>query len=86
MDNLSMDHSGPPLRWMSYEATSAGLRLKPFRGRWKLEKLIEVNESLTGLWHTFEWLPFKRLSYKGAADVTWRYVSLYFDRLLLLTA
>lgn len=71
-----MDHSGPPLRWMAYEAISQGIRLNPFRGEWSLEKLIDVNESLRGPWHIFEWLPIKRLSYKDSSSITWRYVFL----------
>ncbi|EPQ55050.1 hypothetical protein GLOTRDRAFT_27349, partial [Gloeophyllum trabeum ATCC 11539] len=30
INNIKLNHSGPPFRWMSYEATQAGVRLKPF--------------------------------------------------------
>lgn len=69
-DNLSMDHSGSPLRWMAYEGVMQGLRMRPFNGQWSLEKLIDVNESLTGLWHILEYLPIMRLSYTDSNSLT----------------
>lgn len=69
-----MDHSGPPLRWMAYEAVSARLIMWRFRGKWNGNKPINVNESLKGFWRVFETLPIKRLTYEDADGVTWRYV------------
>lgn len=74
-ENLSMDKNGPPLRWMSYEAISAGLIMHPFRGTWNLGQVNAVHESLTWVWRPFEYLPIKKLSYKCADAVNWWYAS-----------
>ena len=60
--------------WMSYEAISAGLLMEPSNVEWKWEQLGEVNESLTGVWKLFEYLPFKRLTYKDSDSMTVWYV------------
>ena len=59
---------------MSFEAVSCGLRLRPTKVEWNLEHLQDVKESLTGVWHLFEWMPFKRLSYQDELSTTYRYV------------
>lgn len=70
-ENLQMNHSGPPLRWMAYEATSAGLALKKFKGEWNLRKAIDVHESLDGwFWRLLEHLPIPRLSYTNTDGIT----------------
>lgn len=58
-----MNRSDPPLRWMSYEAAAAGLRLLPFEREWKIKPEISIHESLTGPWKVLEWLPVNHLTY-----------------------
>jgi hypothetical protein len=70
--NPDLDRSGAPLLWMSYEAISAGLLMKPSNVEWKWEQFGDVNESLTGVWKLFEYLPFKRLSYRDPDSMTSR--------------
>ncbi|TFY54789.1 hypothetical protein EVG20_g9565 [Dentipellis fragilis] len=70
VNNLYLDHSGPPLRWMSYEATKVGLHMLPFRGEWSLDNMVDVHESLTWVWRPLELLPFTRLSYKRETSLT----------------
>ena len=72
--NPYLDRSGAPLLWMSYEAISAGLLTKPSNVEWKWKDLGVVNESLTGVWKLFEYLPFNRLTYKDKDpdSMTWR--------------
>ena len=70
--NPDLNRSGAPLLWMSYEATSAGLLMNPSEIKWKWEQFGDVNESLTGVWKLFEYLPFKRLSYRDPKSMTWR--------------
>jgi hypothetical protein len=59
---------------MSFEAVSCGLRLRPTKVEWNLDHLQDVKESLTGVWHIFEWMPFKRLSYQDESSTIYRYV------------
>ncbi|KAI0044175.1 WD40 repeat-like protein [Auriscalpium vulgare] len=60
--NLELRHFGAPLRWMSYEGITHGLRLLPWQGiQWKSFK---PNPSLTGFWKVLEYYPFRQLSYK----------------------
>jgi hypothetical protein len=59
---------------MSFEAVSCGLRLHPTKVEWNLEHLQDVKESLTGVWHIFEWMPFKRLSYDDESSTVYGYV------------
>ena len=72
--SLSADNNGPPLRWMSYEATSAGLLMNPFQDTWNLTKFAAVKQSLKGFWRVFEFLPVRRLSYQDADSLTRRFV------------
>ncbi|KAF9543677.1 WD40 repeat-like protein [Agrocybe pediades] len=65
VQNMGMDKSRPPLRWMVHEAGSLGLRMKPFTRELSSEEHIEVKESLTGLWTVLEWLPFRRWTFNG---------------------
>ncbi|KIM36837.1 hypothetical protein M413DRAFT_285325 [Hebeloma cylindrosporum] len=70
--NLDLDLGGTPFLWMSFEAVSCGLRLRPTKVEWNLEHLHDVKESLTGVWKIFEWMPFKRLSYKDESSTNYR--------------
>jgi hypothetical protein len=57
---------------MSYEAISSGLQMQTTKVDWDWNNLGEVKESLTWVWHIFEWLPIPRLSYEDALSTTWR--------------
>jgi len=59
---------------MSFEAVSCGLRLRPTKVEWNLDDLQVVEESLTGVWHIFEWMPFKWLSYQDESSTVYGYV------------
>jgi len=59
---------------MSFEAVSCGLRLRPTKVEWNLDHLQDVKESLTGVWHMFEWMPFKRLSYQDESSTIYWYI------------
>lgn len=59
---------------MSFEAVSCGLRLRPTKVEWNLDRLQDVKESLTGIWHIFEWMPFKWLSYQDESSTVYGYV------------
>jgi len=72
--NLDLDLGGTPFLWMSFEAVSCGLRLRPTKVEWNLDHLQDVKESLTGVWRIFEWMPFKRLSYQDESSTIYRYV------------
>ncbi|TFK27916.1 WD40 repeat-like protein, partial [Coprinopsis marcescibilis] len=61
--NEGMDRSRPPLRWMVSEAKAAGLRTREFDRELLPKEHIEIKESLNGVWHLFELLPFVRLTY-----------------------
>lgn len=56
---------------MSYEAMSAGLAMNVPK-EWKWQEWDTVNESLTGVWKAFEYLPFTRLTYKDESSMTSR--------------
>ncbi|TDL30078.1 hypothetical protein BD410DRAFT_850420 [Rickenella mellea] len=61
-----------PFLWMTYEAASIGLRLEATQVGWKWDDIGEVRESLTSVWRIFEWIPFKRLTYKDETSTTYR--------------
>lgn len=67
----------PSLRWMSYQATAAGLRVQPVTGNFDFNAAITVHESLAWYWWPFEVIPWKRLTYHDAKDWTIRYVIIY---------
>lgn len=69
-----MNRSDPPLRWMSYEAAAAGLRLLPFEREWEIRPGISIHQSLTGPWYILEWLPVKHLTYGDKNTVKCRCV------------
>ena len=71
--NLELDHFGPSLRWMLYEAIEHGLRVDPYQGGWSEPNPID---SMTWFWWILEVLPLKRLSYDAVErDATvWWYV------------
>ena len=66
--NRDLDQGSTPFLWMSFEAVSFGLRLRPTRVDWPWGHLQDVKESLTGPWHAFERIPFKRLSYQDESS------------------
>ncbi|KAJ2925578.1 hypothetical protein H1R20_g11517, partial [Candolleomyces eurysporus] len=68
VQNIGMDRSRPPLRWMASEAEALGLRLEPFERELSSSEQIEFQESLTGIWHLFEILPFRRLTFSRSSD------------------
>ncbi|KAF4618199.1 hypothetical protein D9613_011530 [Agrocybe pediades] len=61
--NPSLDRTRPPLRWMVYEAGPLGLRTSSFERELDDEEMVDVKESLTGVWWPFEYLPLRRLTY-----------------------
>lgn len=72
--NITLDHFGPSLRWMLYEAMDHGVRTIPLYKAWGEPK---PTSSMKWYWWTLEVLPLKRLSYNGdpdksAADATVR--------------
>lgn len=75
--NVDMDLSAPSLRWMSYQATAAGLHVKPVQGKWKFEAPITIHESLAWYWWPFEMIPWVRLTYQDAQSWTMRSVPLF---------
>jgi hypothetical protein len=72
-DNVQLDLSRPPFRWMCFEAAQCGLRMEPILDLKRDEKII-VTQSLTWAWWCLEAWPFKRLDYKGCTSTTWQYV------------
>jgi hypothetical protein len=63
--NLDLNRFGPSLRWMSYEAIRAGLRMKPFQGSWQT---FQPSSSMNGYWRLLEHFPLpiiRRLSYQA---------------------
>ena len=63
VENIGMDRSRPPLRWMVLEAGALGLRTAPFEYELSRAEQIEIKESLTPVWWPLEILPLKRLTY-----------------------
>ncbi|EIN03656.1 hypothetical protein PUNSTDRAFT_139370 [Punctularia strigosozonata HHB-11173 SS5] len=63
--NLDLDQFGPALRWMSYEASRAGLRTENFQGNWKQ---VKPTDSMNWFWRMLEWFPLKHLSYDPNRD------------------
>ncbi|KAK7051225.1 hypothetical protein VNI00_004725 [Paramarasmius palmivorus] len=68
IENKDMNKNGPALRWMSIEATEAGLLLSSVP--WNQDKSNVINESLTGLWRLLEILPVRRSTYHGKGQIT----------------
>jgi hypothetical protein len=48
---------------MASQAAELGLRVDAFKRSPEESEEIDVQESLTGLWKLFEWLPFERPTY-----------------------
>ncbi len=63
VENIGMDRSRPPLRWMVLEASALGLCTAPFERELTQTEQIEIKESLTVVWWPLEILPLKRLTY-----------------------
>jgi hypothetical protein len=71
-NNAELNNATVPVLWMGNEALFAGLKLERSEVVWNWDELKKTrpHESLTNLWHFFELLPFKRLSY-GQPSTTW---------------
>ncbi|CAG8703027.1 2076_t:CDS:2, partial [Acaulospora colombiana] len=69
--NLNLDLGRTPGIWMMSEAIGSGALLKPKKVEWDWQNLDVVQESLTGIWSLFEWIPFKRLSYQDSSSTTY---------------
>lgn len=63
VQNVGMDRSRPPLRWMVSEAVALGLRTAEFERELTPDQQIEFQESLTGIWHLLEYWPIPRLTF-----------------------
>ncbi|KAF8507499.1 hypothetical protein JB92DRAFT_3084052 [Gautieria morchelliformis] len=70
--NLTLELGRTSGLWMSSEAISSGLQMRPTKVDWDWKNLGEVKESLTPVWRIFEWFPIKRLSYKDSSSTTYR--------------
>ena len=73
--NPKLNQTRPPLRWMVFEAAPLGLRTSQFNRDLLDEELVNIQESLTGLWWFLEYIPIRRLTYsrpKDAQETTWR--------------
>jgi hypothetical protein len=70
--NINMDRSRPPLRWMALEAAAAGLKIQEFESELPSNQMIHFQESLHGFWRPFEWIPFPRLTFEGSTTQTWK--------------
>ena len=62
-DNIKLDHYGPALRWMLYEALQYGVRINLSPKGWSPP---EHKPSMTRFWRILEVYPFRRLTYKDA--------------------
>ena len=81
VENVEMDRSRPPLRWMVFEAGAVGLRTAPFERELSAGEQFDIKESLRGIWWLFEFIPFKRLTFtrqKNGKEDTHKYVSASF--------
>ncbi|TFK20468.1 WD40 repeat-like protein [Coprinopsis marcescibilis] len=76
--NVGLDRSRPPLRWMVSEAQAVGLRTSEFKRELSSDEQMDLQESLKGYWHLFELLPFRRLTFsrrlqeQGGKAVTYK--------------
>ena len=68
MQNLGMDRSRPPLRWMLLQARALGLRTKPFERGLSHDEQINLIKSLTCVWWPLEVFPWYRLTYTRQND------------------
>ncbi|KAJ8514965.1 hypothetical protein ONZ45_g7554 [Pleurotus djamor] len=66
--NEELANFGPSLRWVTYEAITHGLRVKPYTGKWIS---IQPTNSLTWYWKILEAFPLSSLSYLDEDSVTW---------------
>lgn len=69
VNNEHLSRFGPALRWMSFEALLAGIKLSPGPLNWTVT--MQTN-SMTAIWVPMELFPIKRLSYKNATKTTRR--------------
>ncbi|KAJ7815718.1 hypothetical protein B0H13DRAFT_1924023 [Mycena leptocephala] len=71
--NDKLDNAAVPVLWIGNEAQHAWLKLETSPVEWNWEELetSKPTESLTSVWHLFELLPFRRLSYADKASVVW---------------
>lgn len=63
--NMNLDRSQPPLRWMSYEAALAGLRMLPYTKPRDLTPPITIHNSLTWTWWLLEILVWRKVVVSG---------------------
>ncbi|KAK7060123.1 hypothetical protein VNI00_000887 [Paramarasmius palmivorus] len=71
IENKSLNQNSPAFRWMTAEASKAGLLLTPFALNWDdYRRGKDVNESLTWIWRLLEILPIKRLTYQDKHQTT----------------
>ena len=70
-ENTSLDHFGPALRWMTYQAIVAELLIERFKGEWKT---LESHSSMTFIWRLIECFPMRQPIYgpqrEGTRDKT----------------
>ncbi|KAJ8502355.1 hypothetical protein ONZ45_g11841 [Pleurotus djamor] len=66
--NKYLNNFSDSLRWMTYEAQSCGLKVKPYTGKWVP---VTQKESLTWFWMLLELIPFGALSYTDEDSLTW---------------
>ena len=69
VENSELNHFGPSIRWMTYEASGCGLRIPPFTEEWKS---VQPSVSLTWIWWMLELLPIPHLSYQDRTDIDFR--------------
>lgn len=67
VNNKDLNCFGPALRWMSFEADLAELRLVPAPSNWMHPT---TTNSMTTIWSLVEWLPLKHLTYKNSTQTT----------------
>ncbi|KAJ8501623.1 hypothetical protein ONZ45_g12088 [Pleurotus djamor] len=68
IQNKSLNNFSESLRWMTFEAQSCGLLVKPYTGKWVS---VKPKESLTWFWMLLELLPFGALAYIDKHTLTW---------------
>lgn len=70
VENEDMNQFGPALRWISFEALLAGVRLTEAPQNWTPGKQV-VHNSLSFVWRILEYLPIKHPSYQDTTSNTW---------------
>lgn len=57
VSNVRLASNEPPLRWMSYEAIEAGIRMTIPEARWTKNPCEQVHESMKWYWKPLEYIP-----------------------------